>query len=149
MGLVVITSKSIFLFLWLTNFEFHAFDLFLTASDNQSSCKTPKPFASLRCYFLWPGIELPRVTMLFVWFQTRTLLCETCHLAGILFPQKPLLLCFFSNFSSGGLFLLTFLWKNGAPLPYTLLSCSIFFLVSLELLNVMLHICLLTIHFPY
>lgn len=49
MGLVVITSSSIFLFLWLTNFEFHAFDLFLIASDNQSSCKTPKPFASLSC----------------------------------------------------------------------------------------------------
>ena len=49
MGLVVITSKSIFLFLWLTNFEYHAFDLFLTASDNQSSCNRPKPFSSLSC----------------------------------------------------------------------------------------------------
>lgn len=35
------------------------------------------------------------------------------------------------------------------PLHSTLLSCSIFFPVSLELLNVMLRVCLLTIHFPY
>lgn len=82
-----------------------------------------------------------------MWFQTRALLCDSRHLAGTLFSQKPLHLCLFSNFLSGRLFFLTFPWKNGTPLPPnpTLLSCSVFFLASLELLNMMLYIFLLTV----
>ena len=90
--------------------------------------------------------------MPFVWFQTRTLTlsCETWHLAGIVSPEStsfmPLLKFFFRRTVPPHHPLKE--WCD-PPLHSTLLSCSIFFPVSLELLNVMLRICLLTIHFPY